>query len=121
MSGTDLLTPNQVKDEEVKAEVLDILSSRSGNQYITMGGLKLEGNMMEGIKLGVLVPVTNQGKANLKRYVDYFEEMNRKKYTPVTTLQVEPPAAGGKRNKSKKPKHRNSRSKRRKTLSKRRR
>ena len=41
---------------------------------------------------------------------------------PVTTLAVDSnPAAGGKRNKSKKPKRRNSRSKRRKTVSKRRR
>jgi hypothetical protein len=120
MSATNLLTPEQGKDEEVKAEVLDIISNRVGHQYQTKGGLKLEGYIMDGIELGILKPVTEQGKATLKKYVDHFEEMNRKKYTPVTTLKA-PPAAGGKRNKSKKPKRRNSRSKRRKTVSKRRR
>ena len=75
--------------------------------------------MMDGIELGILKPVTEEGKKTLKNYVDHFEEMNRKKCTPVTTLT--PTAAGGKRNKSKKPKRRNSRSKRRKTVSKRRR
>lgn len=120
MSATHLLTPEQGNDEEVKAEVFDIISNRVGNHYQTKGGLRLEEYIMNGIELGILKPVTEEGKATLKRYVDHFEEMQHKKYTPVTTLKASP-AAGGKRNKSKKPKRRNSRSKRRKTVSKRRR
>ena len=97
-----------------------------------MGGLELAQNNMDGLRLGLLEPVTKQGKEKLKTAIDYYK-LNydpmktpsrglQRKYVPVTTLQVDSnPAAGGKRNKSKKPKRRNSRSKRRKTVSKRRR
>lgn len=89
---------------------------------------------MEGIPRAILKPVTEVGKTRLKNAIKKYEENYniykpegekhgpQRVYTPVTTLAVDSPAAaGGKRNKSKKPKRRNSRSKRRKTVSKRRR
>ena len=125
--------PTQVENDNVQpAKVYDVIAAKDGNNYITMGGLELAQNNMDGLRLGLLEPVTKQGKEKLKTAIDYYK-LNydpmktpsrglQRKYVPVTTLQVDSnPAAGGKRNKSKKPKRRNSRSKRRKTVSKRRR
>ena len=72
--------------------------------------------MLKGVK-----PVTKQGELELNDAITKSMKTPLT-YKPVTTLEVDSdPAAGGKRNKSKKPKRRNSRSKRRKTVSKRRR
>ncbi len=119
------------------AEILDIIDkiniTRSGlDVIVTKGGLEIPINKMKGIPRAILKPVTEVGKATLQYAISEYEANfdplrkppvgPKRVYTPVTTLEVDSnPAAGGKRNKSKKPKRRNSRSKRRKTLSKRRR
>lgn len=125
--------PTQVENDNVQpAKVYDVIAAKDGNNYITKGGLELAQNNMDGLRLGLLEPVTKQGKDTLEQARKYYEfnfdpmktpsRGPQRKYVPVTTLQVDSnPAAGGKRNKSKKPKRRNSRSKRRKTVSKRRR
>lgn len=113
-----------------QAEILDIIDKVVNNTIYTKGGLELTTNNMDGIYQCVTQPVTQQGEKTLSNAINYYE-MNlkgflngkpvKRKYAPVTTLAVESPpiATGGKRNKSKKPKRRNSRSKRRKTLGKR--
>jgi hypothetical protein len=124
-----------------QAEILDVVQKFGKDEVgsetlITHGGLTIPlrdiADKRNGIDLCVLQPVTKQGEATLEKAKKAYE-LNfdptrnpsrgpRRNYVPVTTLQVDSnPAAGGKRNKSKKPKPRNSRSKRRKTVSKRRR
>ena len=91
-------------------------------------GLEIPIHDLKDINLAVLKPVTSVGTKKLDRYVEQYKGLSnlfggtQKTHSPVTTLAVEaPPAAGGgKRNKSKKLKRRNSRSKRSKTVSKRR-
>jgi hypothetical protein len=124
------------------AEILDIIdkiiginSKTSRGAYVlTKGGLEIPTTMMGNFPQAILKPETPKGIELLNTYVTKYEQNYdiykpdgqkhgpRRTYTPVTTLAVDsPPAAGGKRNKSKKPKRRNSRSKRCKTVSKRRR
>ena len=133
------------------AEILDIIDktvginskTSRGAHVLTKGGLEIPITMMKHFPQAILKPVTTEGNELLHRYVERYEQNYdiynngnkhgpKGKYIPVTTLAVESPpvttlevdpnpAAGGKRNKSKKPKRRNSRSKRRKTVSKRRR
>ena len=117
---------------EVEAEVFDVVSKIENDdqwyKIITRGGLKIPIYDLKDINLAVLKPVTTVGTKKLDRYVEQYKELSnlwggkQKTHSPVTTLAVEaPPAAGGgKRNKSKKLKRRNSRSKRSKTVSKRR-
>lgn len=136
--------------QRVEAKILDIIDNEDGNTIYTKGGLELTTNDMDGIYRCVTKPVTEKGRTTLDRAIEYYErnyDINRtpsqgprRKYTPVTTLEVDDAAievpqpeddnanktndikeGAGKRNKSKKPKRRNSRSKRRKTVSKRRR
>ena len=143
-----LETQNLLSDPtqlEYKPLVLDIVAGygasktgQTGRSIITEGGLNfplgdIGRQWGKGIDLCVLQPVTEKGKDTLNKAIKIYErgvpahlnggvEISTRKYIPVTTLAVDsPPAAGGKRNKSKKPKRRNSRSKRRKTVSKRRR
>lgn len=116
---------------EEPAVVVDIIDRiyQDGYQtgYKTKGGLRIPIYSMEGIPLAILKPTTEVGKTNLQKMVENFNEFSspRRIWKPFTTLPVDStpatPTAGGKRNKSKKPKRRNSRSKRRKTVSKRRR
>lgn len=110
--------------QRVEAEILDIIDRGGDNNFIqTKGGLKFRTNSINGIEKCLLKPVTDEGRVTLRKAILSFKDrMPGKDYEPVTTLAVDSsPAAGGKRNKSKKPKRRNSRSKRRKTVSKRRR
>ena len=129
--------PPAEMNKKQPAEILDIIdktaTTRSGlDVIVTKGGLEFPINKMEGIPRAILKPVTEIGETTLKNAIRQYEENfdlkrtppygPKRVYTPVTTLPVvSTPAAGGKRNKSKKPKRRNSRSKRRKTVSKRRR
>ena len=117
---------------EQPAVILDIIDKNTSNGIVTKGGLEIPINKMKGIPRAILKPVTEAGKATLQDAISEYEANfyplrkpaigPTRVYKPVTTLAVDsPPAAGGKRNKSKKPKRRNSRSKRRKTVSKRRR
>ena len=111
--------------QRVEAEILDIIDKVVDNIIHTKGGLRFRTIDMIGIEKCLLKPVTDEGKATLNNAIASFKNRRDtygKDYEPVTTLAVDSsPAAGGKRNKSKKPKRRNSRSKRRNTVSKRRR
>lgn len=119
MLEADLETPNS------KVEILDIIDRTDHNYLYTKGGLEIRRNQMSGLLLCLLKPVTKQGEDTLNNAIAEYKNRKktyRKDYEPVTTLALDSnPATGGKRNKSKKPKRHNSRSKRRKTLSKRRR
>jgi hypothetical protein len=170
MSEADLIPdkPDKPDKPRKQAEILDVVqdffTNKFGENLLTMGGLTIPvqdiKDKRKGINLCVLHPVTETGKLTLNNYVKEYErnydvyrnpsQGPRRKYTPVTTLEVDEAAievletkdlpqpkdlsqtkeidlvnlygfGGGKRNKSKKPKRRNSRSKRRKTVSKRRR
>ena len=128
MSEADLFKSSQ-EPQNSKAEVLETVSgfitNNKGQYILTDGGLEIPANQVGkkgSIKMAVLKPVTKQGEDTLNRAIKNYERNNFERYVPVTTLAIDSSAAaGGKRNKSKKPKRRNSRSKRRKTLSKRRR